>query len=115
MPVWTLNDLFLLNAAFLLLLGGYLVSKNHKPIAWIFLIINISLAAWNICIFLLESRFWMGHISLITKLQLLAAMIHANGLYYFCDSYPHYRRNAWRLQCTPCCSAHAGWRPQHGC
>ncbi len=25
-----------------------------------------------------------------------------------------HRRNAWRLQCTPCCSARSGWRPEHG-
>ena len=97
MPIWTLNDLFLINAAFLLLLGGFLVSKNQKPIAWMFLAINISLASWNFCIFLIETRILMDYVSWTVKIQLLAAMCLANGLYYFCDSYPIYKRNALQV------------------
>ncbi|MES2625325.1 MAG: ATP-binding protein [Pseudomonadota bacterium] len=85
---WTINYLFLLNAGLLVLLALFLISRKKSAIAYIFFTTNISLAVWNICIFLIEERQFDNLISLIVKFQLTAAMVFASGLYYFSAYYP---------------------------
>ena len=84
----SINYLFLANAALLVLLAVFLVGRRKSDITWIFFTTNIALALWNICIFLVEKRLWMEQLAAITRLQMLAAMVFANGLYYFSSSYP---------------------------
>lgn len=90
MLTWSVNYLFLANAAFLLLLALFLVSRKKNAIAWLFFTTNIGLALWNFCVFLTEQQVWLDHISMIVRLQLLAAMVFANGFFYFASSYPIY-------------------------
>ncbi len=85
---WTINYLFLVNAGLLVLLALFLISRKKSAIAYIFFATNIALAVWNVCIFLIEERQADNLISLVVKLQLIAAMVFANGLYYFSAYYP---------------------------
>jgi signal transduction histidine kinase len=80
--------LFLANAGFLILLAAFLVARKRAAITWIFFGTSLGLAAWNVCNFLVEDRVWMEHLDPIVRMQLGAAMVFANGLYYFCSSYP---------------------------
>jgi signal transduction histidine kinase len=85
---WTINYLFLFNAALLVLLAIFLISRKKTAIAYIFGVTNIALAVWNVCIFLIDERQADSVIALVVKLQLTAAMVFANGLYYFSAYYP---------------------------
>lgn len=95
---WSVNYLFLANAALLTLLALFLASRKREAITWIFCVITGSLALWNVCIFLLEQKLFMASsLGAIVGLQLISAMVFANGLYYFCSSYPIYRPDRRRL------------------
>ena len=91
MAFWSLNDLFLINALLLVLLGVFLVARKKSALPRIFFVTNISLAVWNICIYLVCEGIWQEYARGIIKVQLLAAMCFANGLYYFCSSYPVFK------------------------
>jgi signal transduction histidine kinase len=97
MNFWTVDHLFLANALLLLMLGTFLVIRKKSALTWIFLVTNVGLAAWNICIFLVDQGIWAENVRAIIKVQLLAAMVNANGLYYFCSSYPVFTRTRFNL------------------
>jgi signal transduction histidine kinase len=88
---WSVNYLFLANAALLLLLALFLINRNKAAISWIFFITSVSLALWNICVFLLEQRLLTESVATIVKVQMIAVMVFANGLFYFSSSYPVYQ------------------------
>ncbi len=88
MSSWSVNYLFLANAGLLVLLACFLVSRRRSEITWIFFATNLSLALWNICNFLIEERLWVEGLTTLVRLQCLGGMMIANGLYYFCSSYP---------------------------
>ena len=94
---WSVNYLFLVNAGLLALLAVFPVSRKRTPITWIFCATTGALALWNVCIYLLEERLLLPWVGLVVSAQLISAMVFANGLYYFCSSYPVYRRERSRL------------------
>ncbi|HEY0960750.1 MAG TPA: ATP-binding protein [Pseudomonadales bacterium] len=83
-----LSYLFLGNAGLLILLASFLVARKREVITWFFFGTTVGLAIWNICNFLIEERIGMSYLDVIVRLQLTSAMVFANGLYYFCSSYP---------------------------
>lgn len=85
--------LFLANSGLLILLASFLVARKRAAITWIFFGTSLGLAAWNICNFLIEERLWMDHLDAIVRMQVSSAMVFANGLYYFCSSYPVQQRS----------------------
>lgn len=89
----SLSYLFLANAGLLLLLASFLVARKRAVITWYFFGTTVGLAIWNVGSFLVEERVWMEHLDAIARLQLTAAMVFANGLYYFCSSYPVQHRS----------------------
>ncbi len=97
MSSWSVNYLFLANAGLLILLACFLVSRRKSEVTWIFFATNLSLALWNICNFLIEQRLWMDQVATLARVQCLAGMMVANGLYYFCSSYPisHPSKTNW--------------------
>ncbi|MGV3590908.1 MAG: ATP-binding protein [Gammaproteobacteria bacterium] len=90
---FSLSYLFLANAGLLLLLASFLVARKRAVITWYFFGTTLGLAIWNVGSFLVEERVWMEHLDVIARLQLTAAMVFANGLYYFCSSYPVQHRS----------------------
>jgi signal transduction histidine kinase len=88
MNFWSVNYLFLANAAVLTLLACFLVWRRSSEITWIFFITNIALAVWNVCSFLIEERLGMDYLTSVVRAQMFAGMLLGNGLYYFCSSYP---------------------------
>jgi signal transduction histidine kinase len=97
MSAWSVNYLLLVNATLLVLLASFLVLRRRSEINWIFFVTNIALASWNVCAFLIDQLLLMNWLGAIARIQMLSAMIFANGLYYFSSSYPvpHPRRNNW--------------------
>lgn len=85
---WNINYLFLANAALLFLLAVFLVKRKRSTLAWVFFTTTVGLALWNICIFVIEQHLLMESLSATVKLQLIAAMMFASGLYYFTSIYP---------------------------
>lgn len=89
----SLSYLFLANAGLLILLACFLVARKRAAITWIFFSQTVGLAIWNVGSFLMQERVAMEHIDTIARVQLIAAMVFANGLYYFCSSYPVQHRS----------------------
>jgi signal transduction histidine kinase len=101
---WSINYLFLVNSALLALLATFLVWRRPRPSSWIFCGTSLALAVWNSCIYLLEERLLMSWLGAIVSVQLISAMLFANGLYYFCSTYPVYRmdRRRWANVAVMC-------------
>jgi len=97
MIAWSVNYLFLVNAGLLALLAAFLAWRQRTPSTWIFCAASVALALWSICIYLLEERVLAPWLSGIVRVQLISALLFANGLYYFCSTYPIYRveRGRW--------------------
>lgn len=88
-----MNYLFLLNAGILIFLGPFLFYRNRDTPSLMLLIFNLGVALWSICLFLVNELPLQINVDFISKLQLVASMIFANGLYYFCTSYPVKKRS----------------------
>lgn len=85
---WSINYLFLANATLLLLLALFLVTRKANQTTWTFFATSAGLAVWNICVFLMQQRLLIGFLPEIARWQLVAALVFANGLYYFVSFYP---------------------------
>lgn len=83
-----MNQLFLINGLLLSGLSGFLFWQRRGQLTLFFLISNIALAVWNLCIYLTETVLFPGWIDAIARAQLIAAMCFVNGYYYLCTSYP---------------------------
>lgn len=94
---WSVNYVFLFNSALLVLLATFLAKRQREIGTWIFCAASAALASWSACIYLLEERLLMSWLSGIVKVQLISALLFANGLYYFCSTYPIYRIDRRRL------------------
>jgi hypothetical protein len=88
MSFWSVNYLFLANAALLIFLACFPVWRRAAEITWIFFATNIAVALWNVCFFLIEERVGMDYLDVVVRVQMMAGLVLANGLYYFCSSYP---------------------------
>jgi signal transduction histidine kinase len=88
MLTWSINYLFLANATLLILLALFLLSRRADRTTWTFFITSAGLAVWNICVFLMEQRLLLAQLGEIARIQLVGALIFANGLYYFVSFYP---------------------------
>jgi signal transduction histidine kinase len=85
---FSVNYLFLANAAVLTFLACFLVWRRSSEITWIFFATNVGLALWNISYFFTAELIGMAYLDAIVRVQMIAGMVFANGLYYFCSSYP---------------------------
>jgi signal transduction histidine kinase len=88
MDIWSVNYLFLANAALLVLLACFPLRRKRTTITWIFFGMSLGLALWYVANFLIEQRLWMEHVSIYARLQCLGGMTFAACLYHFCSSYP---------------------------
>src|SRR5688572_2091766 len=88
MNTWSVNYLFLANAALLILLACFPVMRKRSTITWTFFVTTIALALWSVANFLIEQRLGMQYVSLYARVQCLGGMTFGAGLYYFCSSYP---------------------------
>lgn len=97
MSFWSVNYLFLANAALLIFLACFPVWRRASQITWIFFATNLAVAVWNICFFLVEEKVGMEYLDIVVRVQMLAGLVLGNGLYYFCSSYPvrHRSRANW--------------------
>ncbi|PCJ43416.1 MAG: hypothetical protein COA71_00655 [SAR86 cluster bacterium] len=87
-----MNYLFLVNASVLAFLGIFLYQEKRDKLTFIFLIANLSLALWSVCVFLMGIQILASKVDLISKIQLVAAMLFVNGYYQLCWSYPVLRK-----------------------
>lgn len=74
-----MNQLFLINGLLLSGLSGFLFWQRRGQLTLFFLISNIALAVWNLCIYLTETVLFPGWIDAIARAQLIAAMCFVNG------------------------------------
>lgn len=103
-----MNYLFFLNAGILIFLGSYLYYRNRDIPSFRLLIFNLGVALWSICLFLVYQIPLQINVDFISKLQLVASMIFANGLYYFCASYPVLKKSYFLKLNLLCFAAVAG-------
>jgi signal transduction histidine kinase len=91
-----MNLFFLFNALVLSFLGIYLYAEKRNDLTRFFLISNLGLAVWNVCIWLTEEKLFTSHIDWIAKMQLLSALVFVNGYFWLCSSYPFpHTRPSW--------------------
>jgi signal transduction histidine kinase len=94
---WSINQLFLANLALMTLLSAFLVWRQRTVNSWLFAGMSMALGVWNGCIYLLEERLFPSWLNGIVSVQMIAALLFINGLYYLCSTYPVYREGRWRL------------------
>jgi signal transduction histidine kinase len=93
MPTWSVNIIFLANSALLAVLGYLLIANRKTTLTQLFCLATSGLAVWSFCVFLVEERLFTNFLSEIVRVQLLAALVFGNGLYYFCLNYPVHQPN----------------------
>ncbi len=88
MIFWSVNYFALANAAILTFLACFLVWRKNSEITWLFFVTNIGLALQNVCFFLIKEFPGIEYLDAVVRLQMVSGLVLANGLYYFCSSYP---------------------------
>lgn len=96
MAFLSLNHLFWLNAALLLLLGSWQL-RNGGIVSRMFFVTCLGLATWNASNFLIEEQLLPAQIELLGHFQQFGALLFANGLLYLAHTYPRNSIGRWHL------------------
>lgn len=92
-----MNYIFVPNAVVLILLGIYTWRQNPGRLAQSYLVTNVSIAVWALCFLALHEFQAVVPINSVSQLQLVTALLFANGFYYTSVLYPSVRSGASRL------------------
>lgn len=97
---WSLNDVYLASSAVLLVLALVLLTGHRTFLVRQLGMALVALAVWDICVFLIEERLLPGQVSLVARVQLVAVLFFATGLFNFCASFPDLPPNRWQAVIT---------------
>jgi signal transduction histidine kinase len=86
------NYIFIGIAFFLLLLGMYPFARRKSPLTVVFMIVNTSLAVWNLCFFLQQENLYFLGVNLVSQIQLECGLIFSSGFYLLSYLYPAHSR-----------------------
>lgn len=92
----SLDYLFLANAIFLLLLGGWQLRKGGV-VPRVFFFACLGLATWSCSNFFIEQQLAPQFMNLLVDFQLLGAMLFATALLYLASTYPVNTIGRWHL------------------
>ena len=59
------------------------LKSNKRDLGFSFFLINLGVSVWNISAYLIESRFFIGHINIISDIQHIAALLFVFSIYEF--------------------------------
>ncbi len=93
---WSLNDVYLISSAVLLLLAVILLAGRRSFQVWQLGLAMMSLSVWNVCIYLVDERMLFEHVSLVSRVQLVAILLFGTFLFNFCSSFPDIPPNRWQ-------------------
>jgi signal transduction histidine kinase len=93
----SVNYLTLANATFLISLACFLLWRSQSKITRTFFAINVAMAVWNVCFFVVQERLFFDHVAIVIRIQMLATLVFSYGLHYFCSNYPatHRSKSNW--------------------
>ncbi len=83
-----MNYVFLPNAVLLVLLGLYTWRQNRGRLSGIYLVTNVAIAVWVLCFLALHEWQAVVPVNAVSRLQLVAALVFANGFLAISLSYP---------------------------
>lgn len=87
-----MNYIFVPNAIVLVLLGLYTWRQNPGRLSFTYLMTNLSVAVWALCFMLLHEFQTLVPINPVSQLQLVSAIVFANGFIYTSLLYPSVRK-----------------------
>ncbi|MDO9319483.1 MAG: ATP-binding protein [Gammaproteobacteria bacterium] len=91
-----MNYIFVPNAIVLVLLGLYTWRQNPGRLSFTYLMTNLSVAVWALCFMLLHEFQALVPINPVSQLQLVSAIVFANGFIYTSLFYPGVRKMSGR-------------------
>lgn len=83
-----MNYVFIPNAVLLLVLGLYTWRHNRGRLSGFYLVTNVAIALWVLCFLLLHEFQALIPVNAVSRLQLLSALVFANGFLAISVSYP---------------------------
>jgi signal transduction histidine kinase len=87
-----MNYIFIPNAIALLFLGLFTWHQNPGRLSATYLVTNVSVAIWALCYMLLHEFQTQVPVNLVSQIQLLSALVFANGHFDISLRYPDPRR-----------------------
>ncbi|MGB4247486.1 MAG: ATP-binding protein [Pseudohongiellaceae bacterium] len=84
-----MNYIFVPNAIVLVLLGLYTWRQNPGRLSQCYLVTNIAVAIWALCFLALHEFQTVVPVNPISQIQLVTALVFANGFYYTSVLYPN--------------------------
>lgn len=87
-----MNYIFVPNAIVLVLLGLYTWRQNPGRLSFTYLMTNLAVAVWALCFMLLHEFQTLVPINPVSQLQLVSAIVFANGFIYTSLLYPGVRK-----------------------
>lgn len=84
-----MNYIFVPNAIVLVLLGLYTWRQNPGRLSQCYLVTNIAVAIWALCFLALHEFQTFVPVNPISQIQLVTALVFANGFYYTSVLYPN--------------------------
>lgn len=83
-----MNYVFIPNAVLLLVLGLYTWRQNRGRLSGFYLVTNVAIALWVLCFLLLHEFQAFIPVNAVSRLQLISALVFANGFLAISVSYP---------------------------
>jgi signal transduction histidine kinase len=83
-----MNYVFIPNAVLLLMLGLYTWRQNRGRLSGFYLVTNVAIALWVLCFLLLHEFQAFIPVNAVSRLQLISALVFANGFLAISVSYP---------------------------
>lgn len=83
-----MNYVFIPNAVLLLVLGLYTWRQNRGRLSGFYLVTNVAIALWVLCFLLLHEFQALIPVNAVSQLQLISALVFANGFLAISVSYP---------------------------
>ena len=96
MMSWSLNDIYLVSSAVLLILAFLLLASRRTYLTIQLAFAIGSLAVWNLCSYVIGRQIFMEYVSLVSRLQLAAILLFGNGLLNFCAAFPDRGPRRWQ-------------------
>lgn len=84
-----MNYIFVPNAIVLILLGLYTWRQNPGRLSQCYLVTNVAVAIWALCFLALHEFQAVVPVNPISQIQLVTALVFANGFYYTSVLYPN--------------------------
>lgn len=96
MMSWSLNDIYLVSSAVLLILAFLLLASRHTYLVSQLAFAIVSLSVWNLCSYIVGGHQLVDYISVVSRVQLVAILLFGTGLFNFCAAFPDVPPGRWQ-------------------